>query len=122
MLGRGGEVIFIAEDRAAGAVEAELTKALAHGRAENERWHARKDGSRFWGSGLMMPLKGGLGFLKIMRDRTDRRALEHAFRESVDRFRTLAEHIPQLVFRSASLGERTYGSPQWVSFTGPNTS
>jgi PAS domain S-box-containing protein len=118
MMGRSGELIFIAEDRAAGAVEKELTKALAQGRAEDERWHARKDGSRFWGSGLMMPLKGGLGFLKIMRDQTARREAEHALRESEDRFRTLTEHIPQLVFRSQSLGERTWGSPQWVAFTG----
>jgi PAS domain S-box-containing protein len=118
MLGRGGEIIFIPEDRAAGAVEAELTKALAHGRAEDERWHARKDGSRFWGSGLMMPLTDGLGFLKIMRDQTARQHAEHALRESEERFRTLAEHIPQLVFRSQSLGERSWGSPQWVAFTG----
>ena len=118
MMGRSGELIFIPEDRAAGAVEAELTKAITNGRAEDERWHARKDGSRFWGSGLMMPLKNGLGFLKIMRDQTGRRQAEHALRESEERFRTLAQHIPQLVFRSQSLGERTWGSPQWVAFTG----
>jgi PAS domain S-box-containing protein len=118
ILGRGGELIFIAEDRKAGAVEKEIAQALAEGRAEDERWHTRKDGSRFWGSGLMMPLKDGRGFLKIMRDQTERRLAEQRLRESDERFRALAEHIPQLVFRSHSMGERTWGSPQWVSFTG----
>ena len=111
IMGRGAELIFIAEDRAAGAVEAELTKAIANGRAEDERWHARKDGSRFWGSGLMMPLKDKLGFLKIMRDQTARRQAEHALRESEDRFRTLAQHIPQLVFRIAKFGRGDVGKP-----------
>jgi two-component sensor histidine kinase len=52
-----------------------MAKALAEGRAEDERWHARKDGSRFWGSGLLLPLRGAVagGFLKVMRDQTARR-------------------------------------------------
>jgi two-component sensor histidine kinase len=35
----------------------------------------RKDGSRFWGSGVMLPLRGAAagGFLKVMRDETARR-------------------------------------------------
>jgi two-component sensor histidine kinase len=52
-----------------------MAKALAEGRAENERWHVRRDGSRFWGSGVMLPLRGAAagGFLKVMRDETARR-------------------------------------------------
>ena len=55
--------------------EAEMAAAAAEGRAGNERWHRRKDGSRFWGSGLLVPLRGDheRGFLKVMRDRTARR-------------------------------------------------
>jgi PAS domain S-box-containing protein len=118
VIGENGEIIFTPEDRAAGAVEAEINRAIEKGRAEDERWHVRKDSSRFWGSGLMMPLKTGSGFLKIMRDRTAKREAERALAQSEERFRTLAEHIPQLVFRSASMGQRTWGSPQWISFTG----
>jgi len=118
VIGCNGAMIFTPEDRARGAVENEMARALAHGCAENERWHLRKDGSRFWGSGLLMPVKDKQGFLKIMRDQTKRRETEKALEESELRFRTLAEHIPQLVFRSASMGERTWGSPQWIAFTG----
>jgi PAS domain S-box-containing protein len=84
IVGRSGDVIFTPEDRAAGAPEREAARALAEGRAENERWHLRKDGSRFWASGLAMPLRSPaagpdappLGLLTVMRDRTERRRAE----------------------------------------------
>ncbi len=81
MLGRPTDDLFTPEDRAAeGVPAAELRRVVEAGRAENERWHLRKDGTRFWASGLSMPLRdeaGALsGFLKIMRDRTDARREE----------------------------------------------
>jgi len=80
-IGCNAEMIFTPEDRARGEVEGEIARALAHGRAEDERWHLRKDGSRFWGSGLLMPLNGKQGFLKIMRDQTKRRETEKLLRK-----------------------------------------
>ena len=78
ILGHSGELFFTPEDRAEGAFVAELCRALDHGRATNERWHLRKDGSRFWASGAMMPLLDDEGrphgFLNILRDGTERRA------------------------------------------------
>jgi GAF domain-containing protein len=41
-----------------------------------------------------------------------------SLRESEERYRTLATQIPQLVFRSKSSGERTWGSPQWIAYSG----
>jgi PAS domain S-box-containing protein len=46
-IGCNGEMIFTPEDRARGEVEGEIARALTHGRAEDERWHLRKNGSRF---------------------------------------------------------------------------
>jgi two-component system CheB/CheR fusion protein len=47
------------------------------GQAQDDRWHQRKDGSTFWGSGATFPIQDGsgrlLGFGKIVRDRTDLR-------------------------------------------------
>jgi PAS domain S-box-containing protein len=119
MIGGIGDVIFTPEDRAAGAPEAERAKAAAEGRAEDERWHLRKDGSRLWGSGLLMPLRGTVaGFAKILRDRTAQHQAQETLRENEARFRLLATSIPQLVFRCRGTGERTWGSPQWEVFTG----
>ncbi len=75
ILGRSGDVIFTAEDRANGRFATELRRAAETGRACNERWHLRRDGTRFWASGLMMPLLDAdgrpQGFLNILRDRTE---------------------------------------------------
>ena len=78
ILGRSAEVIFTDEDRAAGAFAAEMQTALKHGRANDERWHKRKDGSTFYASGVMTPLEGSgeKGFAKIARDMTDFKQLE----------------------------------------------
>lgn len=82
ILGRSGEIVFTSEDRANGRFTTELCRAIETGSARNERWHLRRDGTRFWASGMMMPLldAGGQpqGFLNILRDRTEAQAeVEH---------------------------------------------
>ena len=65
-------MIFTAEDQASGVPEAQMRRALELGRAEDERWHQRKDGSRLFCSGVTTPLEpaAGGGFAKIARDMT----------------------------------------------------
>ncbi|HEX6104295.1 MAG TPA: ATP-binding protein [Gemmatimonadales bacterium] len=85
MEGTHGREIFVEPDRRAGVPEVELRTAAALGRAEDERWHLRRDGSRFWAFGIMVALRrqGDLiGFAKVVRDVTERRRLEEAMRES----------------------------------------
>ncbi len=80
ILGQSGSIIFTPEDRDLGEDQGELTKALTEGRAEDERWHVRKDGSRFWASGIVTLLRDetgqARGFSKIMRDFTERKRAE----------------------------------------------
>ena len=80
IVGRSGDIVFTAEDRASGRFVKEMRRATETGRASNERWHLRRDGTRFWASGLMMPLldanKQPRGFLNILRDRTQVQAAE----------------------------------------------
>ncbi|CAH0278468.1 MULTISPECIES: CheR family methyltransferase [Pseudomonas] len=66
------DFIFSAEDRASGVPETELLGARTHGRSEDERWHLRKDGSRFYCSGEVTQLNGDNlhGYVKIARDLT----------------------------------------------------
>jgi PAS domain S-box-containing protein len=89
ILGERGSIIFTPEDISAGAHEQELAKARTEGRAENERWHVRKDGGLFWGSGVVMPLRdesGNLiGYAKVMRDFTERRCAQQERDELLER-------------------------------------
>ena len=78
IIGKNGEILFTPKDRRNNVPEKEIKRARENGHAEDERWHLRKDGSRFFASGAMMPLKDGKGFLKIARDRTERIKAEQA--------------------------------------------
>ncbi len=79
-LGRRADLVFMPEDRENGIPDQEMRRALEAGRAEDERWHRRKHGERFWGSGVLTALRdeqGALkGFVKILRDFTARRQAE----------------------------------------------
>ncbi|WP_241127974.1 GAF domain-containing hybrid sensor histidine kinase/response regulator [Novosphingobium terrae] len=81
-LGQHACLFFTAEDQAADAPAREMQQADTYGRGIDERWHVRKDGTRFWGSGLTMPLAGREGgYVKMFRDRTREHEAEEALRE-----------------------------------------
>jgi PAS domain S-box-containing protein len=84
--GQSSDMLFVLEDRDAGVPDLERSLALRAGRAEDERWHLRNDGTRFWGAGEMVPIRASehlhLGFGKILRDFTRRRELETAHLEA----------------------------------------
>jgi len=88
ILGRTADILFTPEDRANGDPQKEAQIARESGRAGNERWHARKDGSIFYGSGSVTPLRDAAGhlrgFAKIMRDLTERKHSEEKLREHMD--------------------------------------
>jgi two-component system CheB/CheR fusion protein len=87
ILGKSADILFTPEDRAKGDPEREMELARDEGRAANERWHARKNGNHFYGSGSVMPLRDGgdlRGYVKIMRDLTEAKKTQEALRDHVD--------------------------------------
>lgn len=86
ILGRTADVIFSSEDRRAGMPEIEAETAKTKGRASDERWHIRKNGTPFWGSGVMMAMHDAegrtVGLVKIFRDVTETRAAQKALEQS----------------------------------------
>lgn len=80
MVGRSLAIVFTDEDQARGVPQEEMRKAEEQGRAEDERWHKRKDGSVFYCSGVMTPFASGeaRGFSKIARDMTGSKQSELA--------------------------------------------
>ncbi len=89
ILGRNFCEIFTSHDVSKDQPRLELSEARQKGRAEDERWHVRKDGSRFWASGVVSPLwddHGSLrGFAKVLRDITERKRYEDRIAEENQR-------------------------------------
>jgi two-component system CheB/CheR fusion protein len=85
-VGQNCGMIFTPEDRLAREPERECETTLRTGRAADDRWHVRKDGSRFWASGVMSLLRdpGGVvrGLVKVLRDNTGMKQAEEALREA----------------------------------------
>jgi PAS domain S-box-containing protein len=85
IVGEDSSILFTEKDRHSGAPERELEKALTEGRAEDERYHERKDGSRFWASGIVRPVLDEednlIGFSKVARDLTERKRVEETLQE-----------------------------------------
>jgi PAS domain S-box-containing protein len=80
ILGRSAAVLFTPEDVAKGEHDRELATAAREGRASDDRWQMRKDGSRFWASGVTASVRDGQGklrgFTKVLRDLTETKQLE----------------------------------------------
>jgi len=74
MLGASVDRLYLPDDRLAGVPDGERRGVRANGRAEDERWYLRKDGSRFFCIGVTTVLHNGEfeGYAKIMRDQTSR--------------------------------------------------
>ena len=77
IIGKPFSIIFTPEDRASGQPENELKTAAENGRADDDRWHLRKDGRRIYVSGMVTPIgdeSGQIqGFTKVARDLTERK-------------------------------------------------
>ncbi|MGA0605723.1 sensor histidine kinase [Phenylobacterium sp. VNQ135] len=75
-IGMDFAVLFLEPDRAADRPAEELTRAIHDGRAEDTRWHVRKDGQTFWANGVTMRLAGAPTLVKVMRDETSAKLAE----------------------------------------------
>jgi PAS domain S-box-containing protein len=118
-IGQSADIIFDRGERAAGMAQQEARRALESGRSVDQRWHVRRDGSRFYADGVMVPLRdehGKLrGFSKILRDATAERLAadrlarsEQQLGESNERFSLLLESAGEGILGLAMDGKCTF--------------
>lgn len=88
ILGQPYGRLLTEEDARAGKPAALLRQAEAAGRTETEGWRVRKDGAQFWTNSVLTVMRDGdgrlEGYVKVLRDVTERRLVEQALQEKTD--------------------------------------
>lgn len=86
IIGQHFSRFYTEEDRHDGIPYQALETAAHTGKYEAEGWRVRKDGARFWASVLINALRNSagevIGFAKVTRDLTERRATEERLQQS----------------------------------------
>ena len=97
VIGQHFSLFFRPEDRAADIAGQLLARARLSGLAEQEAWRVRKDGTRFWVTTLVQPVRAhngrAIGFAVVTRDITERRQAQQALYDSERRFRMLVQAV-----------------------------
>jgi PAS domain S-box-containing protein len=107
VIGQHFALIFTPEDIVNGAPQNELATALSGEQTDHDRWHVRKDGSRFWGTNTVQPMYSHdgtlLGFTKLVRDTTERHIAVEALSDSEESLRLLIESVHEYAIFSLGL-------------------
>jgi two-component system, cell cycle sensor histidine kinase and response regulator CckA len=122
IIGRSGTLLFTPEDNLQGVPEHELRFAIQSGRAEDSRWHIRKDGSRFWANGVMVGLRDESGTVtgvaKIIRDDTELKRAEELLQYQLNLADAIANNAAEGLILVDKEGRLTFINPSAASMFG----
>ncbi len=96
IIGQHFSRFYTPEDLAIGLPATALRTAREQGRFEAEGWRVRKDGTRFWTHVVIDPVIDSgavIGFAKITRDISEKKAADDALMEAERRFRLLVQGV-----------------------------
>src|SRR5436190_21683685 len=95
--GKHFSIFYLPEDRAINLPERLLAEAADKGKAIHEGWRLRKDGTKFWGSITLTAVHADngavIGFSKVTRDLTEKKAADDQAREITEQLRVSNEAL-----------------------------
>ena len=122
MVGQTVERMFTPEDNAIGRPTIEMREALTIGLGNDERWHLRETGERFWANGRMTVLRddagGAIGFVKVLRDRTEQKLATEGLRGSQSNIRLLLDSMIEGFYAVDTEGVTTLCNAAFVRMMG----
>ncbi|HVF46071.1 MAG TPA: PAS domain S-box protein [Pyrinomonadaceae bacterium] len=122
ILGLSSEILFEPQDVTRGVPIREMRMARQSGRAFDERWHVRKDGSQFFSAGVLMPLYVGdalTGYARVASDLTEKQRRAEELQRAHDELEArVAERTAELAEANIALreemGEREIAESQRI--------
>ncbi|MDB5530414.1 MAG: Histidine kinase [Devosia sp.] len=97
IVGQHFSKFYTEDDRRSGLPQRALQTAMDEGKFEQEGWRVRKDGSHMWAHVVIDPIRDSsgvlIGFAKVTRDLSERKAAEKALLQSQDQFRLLVQSV-----------------------------
>lgn len=105
IVGRHFSIFYQPEDRARRLPETLIAQATATGKALQEGWRVRKNGTRFWGSIVITALHDAehnvIGFSKVTRDLTEKKLAEDKIRQYANELEFQNRELEQFAYAAA---------------------
>ncbi|MBS1653554.1 MAG: PAS domain S-box protein [Bacteroidetes bacterium] len=113
IIGKPISVFYLPEDIKNGLPEKLLADAVKDGKAADEGWRVRKDGTLFWATIVISTIHDDLGniigFSKVTRDTTERKLNLDALENERKRFSDLTQNVPGVIYQWEEKSDGTYG-------------
>ena len=94
-------LIFTPEAQQDGVPQRELAQAATAGQANDDRWMRRRDGTLFYATGITTGLRNErdelIGYVKVMRDRTQWKQLQSQLQQTVDELARIDRHRSEFI-------------------------
>lgn len=105
IIGKSFKLFYLPEDREIGLPDTLIARATVEGKAVQEGWRLRKDGTKFWGSIVITALHDNdnnvIGFTKVTRDLTERKLAEDKLYKYNQELEFQNEELKQFAFMAS---------------------
>jgi PAS domain S-box-containing protein len=119
---RGRRITEVLGQEAYAAIRGEIQRVLAGETVRYESLMPYVHGEPRWVSATFTPHRGQdgcvLGYFCLVLDITERKTTEQKLADLLDRYRFLADAMPQCVWTTDAAGQQDYASRRWIDYTG----